>query len=92
LEHRSLIHGAASTTPAVRRRENVMQRFASTSALITGGSRGIGAAVARRLAPEGASVTITYHTNADRAQSLVAELTGAGHISGSTLAADGAWM
>ena len=56
-----------------------MQRFASTSALITGGSRGIGAAVARRLAAEGASVTITYRTNAGRAQSLVAELTSAGH-------------
>jgi 3-oxoacyl-[acyl-carrier protein] reductase len=56
-----------------------MQRFDNTSALITGGSRGIGAAVARRLAAEGATVTITYRSNADRARSLVAELTGAGH-------------
>jgi 3-oxoacyl-[acyl-carrier protein] reductase len=56
-----------------------MQRFANTSALITGGSRGIGAAVARRLAAEGASVTITYRINAGRAQSLVTELTSAGH-------------
>ena len=49
-----------------------MQRFANTRALITGGSRGIGAAVARRLAAEGASVSITYRTSAGRAQSLVA--------------------
>ena len=34
---------------------------------------------ARRLAAEGASVTITYRTNAERAQSLVAELTDAGN-------------
>jgi len=57
----------------------VTQRFDNTCALITGGSRGIGAAVARRLAAEGATVTITYLSNADRARALVAELTGAGH-------------
>ena len=56
-----------------------MQRFDDTSVLITGGSRGIGAAVARRLAAEGATVTITYRVSADRARSVVAELTGAGH-------------
>jgi 3-oxoacyl-[acyl-carrier protein] reductase len=56
----------------------VMERFASTRALITGGSRGIGAAVARRLAAEGAAVTITYRSNAGLADALVAELTAAG--------------
>ena len=56
-----------------------MERFASTRALITGGSRGIGAAVARRLAAEGAAVTITYRSNAGLAEALVAELTEAGH-------------
>ena len=54
-----------------------MERFASTRALITGGSRGIGAAVARRLAAEGAAVTITYRSNAGLADALVAELTEA---------------
>jgi 3-oxoacyl-[acyl-carrier protein] reductase len=56
-----------------------MERFANTRALITGGSRGIGAAVARRLAAEGAAVSITYHTNAGLAEALVAELGAAGH-------------
>ncbi|WP_327393137.1 3-oxoacyl-ACP reductase FabG [Streptomyces sp. NBC_01186] len=37
-------------------------------ALVTGGSRGIGAAVAQRLAAEGAQVALTYDTNAERAK------------------------
>jgi NAD(P)-dependent dehydrogenase (short-subunit alcohol dehydrogenase family) len=40
-------------------------------AVITGGSRGIGAAIARRLAAEGASVAVTYSKGADAAASVV---------------------
>jgi 3-oxoacyl-[acyl-carrier protein] reductase len=43
-------------------------------ALITGGSRGIGAAIARRLAAEGADVAITYERSADRADGVVGEI------------------
>ncbi|SHN10128.1 SDR family NAD(P)-dependent oxidoreductase [Actinacidiphila paucisporea] len=39
-------------------------------ALVTGGSRGIGAAIARRLAREGAAVAFTYVRAADRAQAV----------------------
>jgi 3-oxoacyl-[acyl-carrier protein] reductase len=43
-------------------------------ALITGGSRGIGAAIAKRLAAEGANVAITYTKGADAAASVVKEI------------------
>ena len=47
-------------------------------ALVTGGSRGIGAAIARQLAAEGADVAITYHRAAERANAVVAEIKAAG--------------
>ena len=47
-------------------------------AFVTGGSRGIGAAIARHLAARGADVAITYVSTPERAQELVAELRGAG--------------
>jgi 3-oxoacyl-[acyl-carrier protein] reductase len=43
-------------------------------ALITGGSRGIGAAIAKRLASDGAKVAITYSKGADAATSVVKEI------------------
>lgn len=43
-------------------------------ALITGGSRGIGAAIAKRLALDGASVAITYKSSADNAGKVVQEI------------------
>src|ERR1700745_1180925 len=47
-------------------------------ALITGGSRGIGAAIAKRLATHGANVAITYTKGADAAASVVKEIERAG--------------
>lgn len=47
-------------------------------ALITGSSRGIGRAVARRLAHDGYAVAVNYRVRQDCADSLVAELTAEG--------------
>lgn len=48
-------------------------------AIITGASRGIGAAVAQRLALDGFAVVINYATSSSEADKLVAELKAAGH-------------
>ncbi|CAI1161022.1 3-oxoacyl-[acyl-carrier-protein] reductase FabG [Serratia quinivorans] len=47
-------------------------------AFIQGGSRGIGAAIAKRLAREGAAVALTYVASADKADAVVSEITAAG--------------
>jgi 3-oxoacyl-[acyl-carrier protein] reductase len=59
-------------------KEILMSKLAKKVALISGGSRGIGAAIAKRLAADGASVAITYSNGADAAASVVNAIEAAG--------------
>lgn len=52
-------------------------RFEGKTAIVTGGSRGIGRACVARLAAEGAKVALVYHSNQQAAEALVAELKSA---------------
>jgi len=54
------------------------KKLSGKVALVTGGSRGIGAASARALAAEGANVAISYVASPDKAEAVVAELKAKG--------------
>lgn len=66
-----------------------MSELVGKRALVTGASRGIGAAIALALAEKGADVAITYERSADRAAEVVRAIEGKGRR-GLAIQADGA--
>lgn len=64
-----------------------MSKLAGKVALVTGGSRGIGAAIAKKLAGDGADVAVTYSSSPRRAEGVVRDIEALGRR-GLAIAAD----
>lgn len=58
----------------------MLRDFEGKNALVTGGSRGIGAATATELAKRGARVCITFNQDKESGKQVVADLDGEGHM------------
>ena len=59
-----------------------MTGFEGRTALVTGGSRGIGAAIALTLAEQGADIAINYHSNRDAAEEVATRVRAHGRRAG----------
>src|SRR4029077_13935010 len=57
---------------------NIRKKLAGKVALVTGGSRSIGASIAKRLAADGASVAITYSSSPAKADEVVRAIESTG--------------
>lgn len=55
-----------------------MKRLENKVAVITGGGRGMGAAITKRLAAEGASVVLTYSKSREQAENIASEINASG--------------
>src|SRR5437899_74520 len=82
---RSSLQNRAGHWPVIKRMKiypkveaQFARRLAGKVALVTGGSRGIGAAIAKRLAVDGAAVALTYSASPAKADEVVRSIKAAG--------------
>ena len=68
-----------SPMPMTQKPEPSTGPLAGKTALVTGSSRGIGRAIAERLARAGARIAVHYHTRAEDARATATALAGSGH-------------
>src|SRR4030095_2740281 len=78
---RSALPGGRSPARGDRLATDDAHSLAGKVALVTGASRGIGAAIARELGRQGASVTLNYQSSAEAAQRVASEVEAAGSAS-----------
>ncbi len=64
-----------------------MTELTGKNAFVSGGTRGIGAAIAKKMAEEGANVALTYHKSQDEALAMVQEIKAKG-VKGLAIQAD----
>ena len=64
-----------------------MSELQGKNTFVTGGTRGIGAAIVRKMAEEGANVAFTYHKSQDKANEIVREVEAKG-VKGLAIQAD----
>jgi 3-oxoacyl-[acyl-carrier protein] reductase len=76
--HRLIVGRSTVKVLELKYEEKPLETEATKTVLVTGGSRGIGAATVRRLASEGHALVVNYVRSADEAEKVVAEVTQGG--------------